>query len=157
MSLSRINAFGTIGATLAVATAAVLGYAWQQESQQREIVDCLTSHYEGAGKLLKCSRTLAGFNERTVTVAMCREMGREMGMLVPWDDCDRIADKQIADRATESARIAAEPKPEPERVESLTESPAEYKARVGHDFGPRAEDHGTPLCSGRMTRDGCQR
>jgi hypothetical protein len=37
----------------------------------------------------------------------------------------------------------------------MQESPTDYKQRTGHAFGARGDE--TPLCRGRMTRDGCQR
>jgi hypothetical protein len=66
---------------------------------------------------------------------------------MPMDECLRRFNER-------SSKVAAEIPPDPPVDPN---SPAGYKASTGHDYGARPEDHATPLCAGRMTRDGCQR
>ena len=69
-------------------------------------------------------------------------------------------DEDIVDRAMHRAFECVQGKrpwdEEPCRTLSalLQESPTDYKQRTAHAYGARGDE--TPLCRGRMTRDGCK-
>jgi hypothetical protein len=139
MPFPRINALRTIGATLAAAVVAmpILAHA-QIDPAIGPMLDFLRDCSQRGKSAQECGRLAAEETKRDI----CRQAW------MPMDECLRGLDER-------GSKAAAEIPPDQPVVDP--DSTAGYKARTGHDYGARVEDYGTPLCAGRMTRDGCQR